>query len=512
MARAGKGTTLWDLVKLEYAYDDSSNVTSITDFRNKTSGVAQQQCYEYDDLGRMTSGHTQANGTCTSYGATGTAPFDVTMTFSPSGNIESMTDPVRGIDWDYDYTADPHQVTQVDDGVGGVDASFVYDGNGSMKTRTVGSTSQTLQYDENGRLDKVKVGGSAQAEFLYDAAGNRVRTIQGGVTTFFVGDYEWASSSDWKRNYRAAGMLVAVDDDGDLWWTMDDHLGSAGVQYKVSGDQVLRQRYDPWGLIRDTDGLVTDIGYTSQRLDQATGLMYYQARYYDPMIGRFTSPDSIVPNPAIGQDYNRYTYVRNNPLRYTDPSGNTGVAACALSGPFALVCAATASLVTVAVVAGAAAVAYVANEKSKYSAPPTAVSAPYDGPNIFWTPQYEGAAVGGVLPPTSTLGGVSLWDPGIDLSPDVADAVRDLLTLAETPLVPQLDESGKIHSAKYPIPAYVPAGWTLEQLLEAKENLEASIAKRAKGHDDHGHDPGHEKKRQEELEFLRKVEKVLSGT
>jgi RHS repeat-associated protein len=322
MARAGKGTNLWNLVKLEYTYDDSSNVTSITDFRNKTSGVAQQQCYEYDDLGRMTSGHTQANGSCSSYAATGTAPFDVTMTYSPSGNIESMIDPVRGIDWDYDYTADPHQVTQVDDGVGGVDASFVYDGNGSMKTRTVGSTSQTLQYDENGRLDKVKVGGSAQAEFLYDADGNRVRAIQGGVSTFYVGDYEWVSSSDWKRNYRVAGMLVAVDDGGDLWWTMDDHLGSTGAQYKVSGNQVLRQRYDPWGLIRDTDGLVTDIGYTSQRLDQATGLMYYQARYYDPMIGRFTSADTIIPDIEVGQDWNRYTYVRNNPLLYTDPTGH----------------------------------------------------------------------------------------------------------------------------------------------------------------------------------------------
>jgi hypothetical protein len=50
--------------------------------------------------------------------------------------------------------------------------------------------------------------------------------------------------------------------------------------------------------------------------------MYYRARYYDPAIGRFISADTIVPNPENPQDLNRYAYVRNNPLKYTDPSGH----------------------------------------------------------------------------------------------------------------------------------------------------------------------------------------------
>jgi len=50
--------------------------------------------------------------------------------------------------------------------------------------------------------------------------------------------------------------------------------------------------------------------------------MYYGARYYDPALGRFVQADTIVPNPASPQDLNRYAYVRNNPLRYTDPSGH----------------------------------------------------------------------------------------------------------------------------------------------------------------------------------------------
>jgi RHS repeat-associated protein len=65
----------------------------------------------------------------------------------------------------------------------------------------------------------------------------------------------------------------------------------------------------------------TDKRFTGQRLDD-TGLYYYGARYYDPTIGRFISPDSIIQNPANPQTFNRYTYALNNPLRYIDPSGN----------------------------------------------------------------------------------------------------------------------------------------------------------------------------------------------
>jgi hypothetical protein len=50
--------------------------------------------------------------------------------------------------------------------------------------------------------------------------------------------------------------------------------------------------------------------------------MYYNTRWYDPALGRFAQADSIVPDPYNSQDYDRYTYVRNNPLRYTDPSGH----------------------------------------------------------------------------------------------------------------------------------------------------------------------------------------------
>jgi RHS repeat-associated protein len=63
------------------------------------------------------------------------------------------------------------------------------------------------------------------------------------------------------------------------------------------------------------------VKFTGQRLD-TTGLYYYGARYYDPGIGRFISPDSIVPDPTNPQNFNRYSYCLNNPLKYTDPTGH----------------------------------------------------------------------------------------------------------------------------------------------------------------------------------------------
>ena len=61
--------------------------------------------------------------------------------------------------------------------------------------------------------------------------------------------------------------------------------------------------------------------YTGQLTDYGTGLYWYRSRWYDPYIGRFLQPDTIVPQPGNPQSLNRYTYVLNNPLRYRDPTG-----------------------------------------------------------------------------------------------------------------------------------------------------------------------------------------------
>ncbi|MBE7528198.1 MAG: hypothetical protein HS099_00495 [Ardenticatenaceae bacterium] len=67
---------------------------------------------------------------------------------------------------------------------------------------------------------------------------------------------------------------------------------------------------------------ITDRDFTGQRENMELGLLYYNARYYVPYINRFASADTIVPNPANPQQFNRYTYSLNNPLNRIDPTGH----------------------------------------------------------------------------------------------------------------------------------------------------------------------------------------------
>ena len=99
-----------------------------------------------------------------------------------------------------------------------------------------------------------------------------------------------------------------------------DHLGSTSMT--TAGSVVEGSRaYYPYGAQRSASGtLRTDRTFTGQKED-GTGLLYYNARYYDPALGTFISPDSIVPDPGMVVDYNRFLYARGNPLKYSDPTG-----------------------------------------------------------------------------------------------------------------------------------------------------------------------------------------------
>jgi len=78
-----------------------------------------------------------------------------------------------------------------------------------------------------------------------------------------------------------------------------DHLGSVSLATNSSGAVVSRQDFDPWGKARGTSTIPqTSRNYTGQRLD-GTGLLYYHARYYDPVLARFVSADSVVPGAGV---------------------------------------------------------------------------------------------------------------------------------------------------------------------------------------------------------------------
>jgi RHS repeat-associated protein len=123
-----------------------------------------------------------------------------------------------------------------------------------------------------------------------------------------------------------AGQLVAMNDGSGLQYFLTDHLGSVVAVTDASGTLIAQQRYLPFGGERTDVGTIsqTDYGYTGQRdLDSGMGgLMDYKARFYSPYLNRFIQPDTLIPDPANSQAWNRYAYVYGNPVRHTDPSGH----------------------------------------------------------------------------------------------------------------------------------------------------------------------------------------------
>jgi RHS repeat-associated protein len=120
-----------------------------------------------------------------------------------------------------------------------------------------------------------------------------------------------------------------------MWYTLDclaaartgfihsDHLGSTSLTTNITGTVVAETRYLPYAEERWTSGgAVTDFTFTGQRAERGFGLMDYNARYYDPGLGRFVSADTVVPQAGNPQALNRYAYVLGNPLRYNDPTGH----------------------------------------------------------------------------------------------------------------------------------------------------------------------------------------------
>jgi RHS repeat-associated protein len=100
-----------------------------------------------------------------------------------------------------------------------------------------------------------------------------------------------------------------------------DHLGSTVLESNEAGVVSSDQKYHAYGTQRDSGKVASEQRFTGQREDD-TGLVYMNARYYDPQLGQFISPDTLVPQPGLFVDYNRYLYARGNPLRFSDPSGH----------------------------------------------------------------------------------------------------------------------------------------------------------------------------------------------
>ena len=191
------------------------------------------------------------------------------------------------------------------------------------------------------RLVEVQVNSVTVAEYVYDGDGNQVKAIVTGgdltIDTIFIGTYyqqtttldesvsPTVETTEWEKYYYAGSVRLAMrEDTDDPLYLIGDHLGSTSLVLDSAGLEVAKQSYLPFGEdwgVSATD-LPTDYTFTGQREAAEIGLHYYIARWYDSEVGHFIQAESIVPSARNAIAYNRFAYVKYNPLIYTDPNGH----------------------------------------------------------------------------------------------------------------------------------------------------------------------------------------------
>jgi RHS repeat-associated protein len=144
------------------------------------------------------------------------------------------------------------------------------------------------------------------------------------VTTYYVGNHYEVKNSVVTKYYFAGSTRLAVRTNGTLSYLLGDHIGSSSVTTDANGVKTASALYKAFGETRFSSGnLGTDYKFTGQREEASLGIYYFNARWMDPSLGRFTSPDTIVPTSTQGtQAWDRYAFVNNNPVRYNDPTGH----------------------------------------------------------------------------------------------------------------------------------------------------------------------------------------------
>ena len=228
----------------------------------------------------------------------------------------------------YGYNDANHLNAVTDIDLNGTNRSFSYDLNGNMTTGDdltdpAAVVSRGISYTVDNMPDSV-TRGAATTNFIYDGDGRRAKKTAGSDTTVYVSNlYEIINAAAVKYIF-AGNLRIAKIAGTDIEYFHKDHLGSSTVMTNASGNSVETSEYLPHGGTRDQSGTsVSDYRFTDQELDTSTGLYNYDARLYDPVIGRFVSADTIVSHPFDPQGLNRYSYCRNNPLIYVDPSGHS---------------------------------------------------------------------------------------------------------------------------------------------------------------------------------------------
>jgi RHS repeat-associated protein len=340
---------------LSYTWDTIGNLLVRDDTLN---GVLENFCYldnaanTVNVLNRLSNYSVNSTGGSCSTGSNAKA-----VSYDNDGDITSKSDVGA---YSYGNGAGPHALTSIvtNSGVqvaGAANPNFVYDANGNMVCVTTGggcgphtvrsygytsfnmvesiaqaNNTTSLSYDpEHNRGAMTNASGSTTWYLNNPAAGVRTEVLQG--TTFTWRDYLMPYGHIVAERF-AYGSTVTLS------YFIGDHLLSTTALTDSNETSQEYDSYDSWGKRRNSNGSdinncltthpssLTLRGYTGQEMMDSLCLINLNARIYDPQIGRVLSADPTVPGPGNGQAYNRYSYVLNNPLALSDPSGYAGTA------------------------------------------------------------------------------------------------------------------------------------------------------------------------------------------
>ncbi|MCG7537639.1 RHS repeat-associated core domain-containing protein [Pseudoalteromonas sp. OOF1S-7] len=369
--------------ELEAVQSDSYAFDGLGNLINRTLTGFQLERFGYDDLNRVThiNGTQQfeydSNGNLTKigkwhqqYGQHGAAPHALTSRsnfVSDDGNgvpVILPPPPPTFDTWGSEEAKSPLMQNRfsaslsrasVSDDVH-VTESYFYDANGNQTRMERGSTTiRTLKYSTRNKVKEI-AGRSETVTFDYDINNRRYKRVDGNQTVYYVGALELTTKSG---NDKQAYIKRYVGNDatikytsGDeqaqgstIQWLFTDHQGSIVAITDQYFNVVKRMSYDVFGQLRTSEsemekaakavGLHPDLaflfdisdntrsytGHEPVMLDGESRIIHMNGRIYDALTGRFMQPDPITQAPGNLQNYNTFSYVYNNPLSYTDPSG-----------------------------------------------------------------------------------------------------------------------------------------------------------------------------------------------
>jgi RHS repeat-associated protein len=257
--------------------------------------------------------------------------------YDQSGDIISKSD-VGTYSYPLPTAAHPHAVTAAGSWTIG------YDANGNMNSRAGGA----ITFYSYNLPNQINCNGSS-SQFNYDSSHQRWKQVANYTwtteTTHYIGGLlqvvtRGANPTEY-RHQIPAGSSTAVytrRSDGTIgtYYATSDHLGSADLVMDNAANVLVRESFTPFGARRGNNWQsipstadytqiqsTTRQGFTGHEMLDAVGLIHMNGRVYDPTLGRFLSSDTVIQSLGATQSINPYSYAWNDPLRYTDPSGNS---------------------------------------------------------------------------------------------------------------------------------------------------------------------------------------------